>query len=235
MPPWFLGVFVNGLIPFLGGVYATLLAFRVIGSKPGVNPKSDEWHRRWGRFMRVAGPLLVLFGVFLWVTGGIQHSVSTPPAQTVWVRHSTSDGTASAEFPGEPKRETKTAEGVAMNSVSLSLKDQDCHLILSWSAVAREPGVGDDELLDGLKEGIPMQTAKLGTPLSYFSEEKVTVSGRSGRDLRFVSTGSKYTQRMRCVIANGRIYRVVFTARTGSNVGDQERFLDSFRLEMGER
>jgi len=64
MSPELLGQLVNASIPFFGGVYATLLGFRVVGAKPGQSLKSDEWHARFGKLLKVLGPLLILFGLF---------------------------------------------------------------------------------------------------------------------------------------------------------------------------
>lgn len=56
---------IDGVIPFVGGLYFSLLAFRVIGKKPGESAKWDEWHRRYGVLMRVLAPLSCLFGLFV--------------------------------------------------------------------------------------------------------------------------------------------------------------------------
>jgi hypothetical protein len=58
-----IGELVDGLIPLFGGVVATLLGFRVIGKKPGVDPAYDEKHRRYIQWLKIGGPLLVLFGI----------------------------------------------------------------------------------------------------------------------------------------------------------------------------
>ena len=58
---------VDGAIPFLGGLYLTLLAHRWVGPKPGQNPKYDgtyESYIRWGKW---GGPLLMLFGVYIFI------------------------------------------------------------------------------------------------------------------------------------------------------------------------
>jgi hypothetical protein len=56
------GAIVDGAIPLLGGAYCTLLAFRVVGKKPGQDARYDDWHRRWGSKFRVLGPLLAVAG-----------------------------------------------------------------------------------------------------------------------------------------------------------------------------
>jgi hypothetical protein len=60
---------INAAIPFLVGVYCLLVGFRIVGSKPGVNPKYDRWHTRFGPFLKLAGPVLMAVAVFLLVLG----------------------------------------------------------------------------------------------------------------------------------------------------------------------
>ena len=54
---------VDGGIPIVGGIYATLLGLRIIGKPPGESPKYDRWHERFGRTLKVLGPILVFFGI----------------------------------------------------------------------------------------------------------------------------------------------------------------------------
>jgi hypothetical protein len=55
---------VDALIPLLAGVYATLLGFRVVGKRPGVDPKYDAKMNRSAGMMQLLGPVLVLFGAY---------------------------------------------------------------------------------------------------------------------------------------------------------------------------
>jgi hypothetical protein len=59
---------IDGLIPFAGGIYITLVGFGLvsIGRDPA---QAEAWRKRWGRFMRISGPLLMLWGLFLIVQG----------------------------------------------------------------------------------------------------------------------------------------------------------------------
>jgi hypothetical protein len=54
---------VNAAIPFFVGVYCLLVGFRIVGSKPGANPKYDQWHERFGVFLKIAGPVLMVLAV----------------------------------------------------------------------------------------------------------------------------------------------------------------------------
>jgi hypothetical protein len=69
MHPATLAAVIEGAIPFFGGLYGTLLAYRVIGKKPRQDARVDEWHLKYGRMLKVLGPLVALFGVFLAVRG----------------------------------------------------------------------------------------------------------------------------------------------------------------------
>jgi hypothetical protein len=52
-----------GLIPILGGVYGLLLANGVLQMHPKDTRRSEEWRRKYGRMMMVAGPILIVVGL----------------------------------------------------------------------------------------------------------------------------------------------------------------------------
>jgi hypothetical protein len=53
---------LRALIPLIGGIYCLLIAFRII--RVSKNPETEEaWHRKFGRLMKLMGPVLVLFGL----------------------------------------------------------------------------------------------------------------------------------------------------------------------------
>lgn len=68
-----MGSLVNAAIPFFVGIYCLLVGFRVVGSKPGANPKYDEWHARFGVFMKVAGPVLMVVGLCYFIIDNSRH------------------------------------------------------------------------------------------------------------------------------------------------------------------
>lgn len=52
---------LEGIIPLLGGIYCTLLGFGVVA--PGKNAeKNAQWLATFGTFMKIVGPLLIVFG-----------------------------------------------------------------------------------------------------------------------------------------------------------------------------
>jgi hypothetical protein len=59
-----MGSLINAAIPFFVGVYLVLVGFRLVGKKPGADPNFDEWHARFGLFLKIAGPVLMVLAVF---------------------------------------------------------------------------------------------------------------------------------------------------------------------------
>ena len=54
---------IDGLISLFCGIYVSLVGFGVV--VPGKDRvKSDAWLRKWGGFMKIAGPLIALSGLF---------------------------------------------------------------------------------------------------------------------------------------------------------------------------
>jgi len=56
---------IEALIPILGGILVSMYAYRVIPLNTRNPQKAERWHRKWGKWMRVVGPILVGFGVLL--------------------------------------------------------------------------------------------------------------------------------------------------------------------------
>jgi hypothetical protein len=64
-----IGVLVDAGIPLLGGIYATLLGFRVIGKPKGEAPEVDAWHQRYASHLKILGPMVMIFGLVKLMTG----------------------------------------------------------------------------------------------------------------------------------------------------------------------
>jgi hypothetical protein len=62
---------VQGLIPIVAGIGATLMGHRVIGKPQGVDAAYDAWHARFGKLFKAIGPFIAFVG-FLKVTGLIR-------------------------------------------------------------------------------------------------------------------------------------------------------------------
>jgi hypothetical protein len=64
-----MGALVNAAIPFGVGIYCLLVGFRVVGKKPGEDPKFDAMLAKFGLFFRLAGAVLIVLAVlflFVW-------------------------------------------------------------------------------------------------------------------------------------------------------------------------
>jgi hypothetical protein len=53
----------NGLVPLLVGVYALLLAYKVLPLKTGNPELSEKWHKQYGGLMKIVGPVGIVAGI----------------------------------------------------------------------------------------------------------------------------------------------------------------------------
>jgi hypothetical protein len=228
------GHLIDGAIPFFGGIYATLLGFRVLGKKSGVNPKYDQWHKRLGGLLKVLGPSLVLFGLFLGFRGVFADSNSSDAPQVAdWTRYTTADGVCSAEFPQQPKEASQSTSRVESKRLSLSLPDVDSYYSLVFSDLPVDlPQAPDEERLDSIRDAMPVHAAQNGQQFKLVHEERISENGVNGRELEFL-TGKKHVLRAKIFILGPRMYQM--NAVTPQNQKEDEqtrRFLGSFRFEM---
>jgi hypothetical protein len=56
---------VSFAIPFFGGLYAALLGYRKIGKRPGEDLALDVRLARYGRLLRVLGPLVMILSALM--------------------------------------------------------------------------------------------------------------------------------------------------------------------------
>ncbi|MHC4084190.1 MAG: hypothetical protein ACYSWZ_05360 [Planctomycetota bacterium] len=54
---------ILGIVPVLGGIYGTLIAYRIIPMNRKEPEKEDLWHKRFGTMMKILSPLVILFGI----------------------------------------------------------------------------------------------------------------------------------------------------------------------------
>ena len=52
-----------GLIPILGGVYALLLAYKIVPVKAATPEASDNWHNKFGKILKIIAPMMTLGGI----------------------------------------------------------------------------------------------------------------------------------------------------------------------------
>lgn len=62
--PETVGVWLNGLVPFCGGVCMLLIAHRLVGKQLGEDARYDAWHFKNAGRLKVLGPLMILFSLF---------------------------------------------------------------------------------------------------------------------------------------------------------------------------
>ncbi len=55
---------IDGLITFAGGVWCAFIGFGVVAISKD-RGKTEEWYQKWGVFMKIAGPLLAAWGLFI--------------------------------------------------------------------------------------------------------------------------------------------------------------------------
>jgi hypothetical protein len=231
------GELVNGAIPFFGGIFATLLGFRVLGRKPGANLKYDEWHNRFGTLLKVLGPLLVLFGVFLWIKGIVpESSPSNTPQAANWKRYTTSDGVCSAEFPQPPKEVSQSTPRAESKRLTLSLPDADIRYSLIFSDIPADTSQATvEERLDSIRDAMPVLAAQKGQQFKLVSEERISENGVKGRELEFAA-GEKHTLQAKIFILGTRVYQMnTVTPRSKKADEETRRFLDSFRFEKSQK
>jgi hypothetical protein len=63
---------IEACIPIFIGLVMTLYGFRILGKRPGSDPRWDTWHDRQGKHLRIFGPFVALVGVFMGLQGIIR-------------------------------------------------------------------------------------------------------------------------------------------------------------------
>jgi hypothetical protein len=59
---------IDGSLTLAAGVYVSLVGFGVVSASKD-KKKGEEWRKKWGVFMKIAGPLIAIWGVFSLVRG----------------------------------------------------------------------------------------------------------------------------------------------------------------------
>ncbi len=217
--PSFLAQHIDALISGSAGLLVSFYGYRP--TPPSRVPTPNQ-HRA-TRIFRICGPLLLLFGLFSFFVG----STDLPS----WSRRSTSDGLASAEFPGSPeaKEQTDTQNGVSVSRKSLvyNMPQKDIALFLSFSPIPPGgPNLPDTERFAGMKANFLQQG------YTILRESPLGLGESTGIALDVQRDSGKVRVWTRIVIVSGRAYRVVASS-AGSHHDDPviDHFLDSFRIE----
>ena len=51
------------LIVVLGGLYLTLIAYRLIPIRSKDPEKAELWHKKFGKLSKILGPIMILWGI----------------------------------------------------------------------------------------------------------------------------------------------------------------------------
>jgi hypothetical protein len=212
---------IDALVSLAGGIYVCLIGFGIVS--PSKNKeKAEIWRKKWGGFMRVAGPLIALWGVYQLVAAF---------APATWQRVSTKDGHASAEFPSPTTSEAavESPGGIAVKRVTVrcNVPGKEIDLRLSYSEIPTESAnLTVDQRLDAFKAFLRQQGLSLiscapdrSKPLPSY---RIVSETRDGR----------YRSQMQIVISPTAVYRAIATSSTGL-VSDPAigRFMRSFVVQ----
>jgi len=59
---------IDGLLTIAAGIYVCLITFGAVRLSKD-KAKEEEWRKKWGGVLKVAGPLLLIWGLFSVVRG----------------------------------------------------------------------------------------------------------------------------------------------------------------------
>jgi hypothetical protein len=167
--------------------------------------------------LKICGPALVVIGAAL---------LFKPAAPLQWQRQSTSDGTASAEFPGTPKRQEVTdtvgAVSVQRTTFSFNVPGKDIALFLSSSPLPEGAlGMTDEQRLDSTLAYLISQGSRLLSKEQSGSIFRMTI-----RD-----DAKKGTTQMALAYIGDHVYRAVAAWTDGQeNPALTDRFVKSFQI-----
>jgi hypothetical protein len=230
MDPNTAGALADGAIPFLGGLWATLMGLRVVGKRPGADPAYDDWHARYGQKCKVLGPLLMLFAVFTFFIQLNQAPSAPASFSGGWTRCTSSDGVCSAEFPREPTHERKTLGGVEFDTLSLA-GSVDLRFTFSDVPLGAPPAT-DEERLDAVRDATAASSPN-GMRYVFVREQSVVEGGVKGRELEFTA-GNEWTVLARWFVRGRRLYRAIATVPRAERRSEvAARFVQSVRFEDG--
>jgi hypothetical protein len=148
-----------------------------------------------------------------------------------WKEHTSTEGRYTAQFPGTPQQmaqrmDTKVGNLEAKVAM-LSLPDNSAFYAVAFVDYPKEALAKSkpDELLDGARNGA---VEKVKGKLEL--EEKVTMNGFPGRELKISAPGDlKLTARIYMV--KSRLYQIIVVAPKAKEIaGNTKRFLDSFKF-----
>jgi hypothetical protein len=218
---WFLVQHIDSLSTIAIGV-----AFWWLGYAAGRPGKWSRFQRR-ARLFQIASPVLVVCGL-------AQFFIVERDWIPAWRPYASTDGVASAEFPGVPQSEenTVTANGVAILQTTLrfTVPGKDISMLLSFSPIpAAASSASDSERVAGIKA----KFAEQGWTILH--DSSVRLGAVTGFEVDMQRDGGKGGMWTRIAFVSRNIYRVVAASSAdGQDDPTITRFLESFQIKRAD-
>lgn len=201
-----IALLVGACIPMLGGLFAIRVGVR----------------RNMG-LLKGGGLVLFILGVFAIYRGFFKDPLLS------WTRHSTEDGVLSAEFPGTPTRDIKSAGGVESHRAFVNLEESDLYFLLSYSE--GEALLVKEDFYASVRAHFSGQKTPSGESYEFVREDPIQSGGYEGRSFEF-GVGS-HRMYVRVFMVGTRIYRAI--AVGAPDRPELEKFLSSVQVSGGGR
>jgi hypothetical protein len=216
------------------GLYVTALGLRWLGKKQGVSERYDEWHGRFGRFFKIAGPIIILTAVLQACLNPPKWKSLPAIAPAEWTVVKSEDGLASVLMPGKSEESTRSMEG-EFGEVKLHLFKfvtgggrYVCLFMYADHPVATFDKVSAEEFLKSARDS---SLENLGGKL--IEEKDQTRNGRKGKELRVIVPSKHLVLHTRTVIQRPRrVYSLsVFSPENESAPYDTDKLFDSLKID----
>jgi hypothetical protein len=215
----FISQYIDALITTAGGIFCCLFGYGLLRVTRVPAPRQE----RAIKMLRVCGPILLLFGL-------LRFCMDQSPASN-WLRYSTNDGVASAEFPAKPTVEEKTdnLNGIIVKWSVLTCKVPSKSMVLFLSVCPLSSNMAS---LSDADRFAAMKAEWIEKGNSVVHESRLQLGASSGYALELEHDGGKIRTSLRVACIAGKVYRVAVSS-SGSQDGDAmiDRFLESFRVE----
>ena len=146
-----------------------------------------------------------------------------------WKEQSLKDCQCTASFPGTPQTRTQkmqSAVGSLDSTMFLLEVPGQAFYALAYVDYPKELAAKPDELLDGARDGA---VAKIKGQLK--TENKITLAGAPGRELRIEAPGDVVLQ-ARIYLVNQRLYQSIVVVQKGrADAPENKKFLESFKFD----
>jgi hypothetical protein len=215
------------------GLYATGMGFRWIGKKAGVSEPYDQWHSKFGGFLKIIGPMIVLIAVFLASINLTRGISSSGFARVDWTEVKTADGRARASLPGKPEESTRSMDGefgeVKVHLFKFVTNGGRCVYLFMY-ADHPEATFAKGTIEDFLKAARDFSLESLGGKLLDQSDK--TRNGLKGQEFRVDVPAKKLVMHARTVIQQPRVYSLsVFLPKDEKAPYDVDTFFGSLKID----